>query len=301
MYDLITIGNVTTDFFFSGPSLTEEKGRFQLAIGGKYPVDFFYESVGGSGANVAIWCSREGLDTAVVAKIGENTFKQIILQKLIKKNVSTEFLLHEKTFFNITSILLNEKGEKTVVHYTTPQETLDIPELVLKNMDQSRAIFMGNLSTISLDERVRLLTSLKTPERLIFLNPGILDCQKGVAGLKPLLILSDVLFLNTHEFCELVKKDYKSLNFEKNCADLISFEGKALVLTDGENGSYAYSEGKVYKHEAPKVTKVADTTGAGDSFSAGFIAGYLNSDSIEESLERATTCAKKNLEAVGAN
>ena len=97
MYDLISIGDITIDLFFKGVSLTTKQNRFYLAIGGKYHADHFYESLGGGSANVAAGCSHFGVSAAVIGKIGENSFKQLIIQKLIRKGVSSEFLLHENT------------------------------------------------------------------------------------------------------------------------------------------------------------------------------------------------------------
>ncbi len=300
MYDLVTIGDVTIDLFFKGDSLTSKDGRFDLAMGGKYPVDFFYESVGGSAANVAIGASNNGLSTAVLAKVGENSFKQIILQKLLKKMVSTEFLLIDDDYMNISTILLSNKGEKTVIHHATPHETLEVSEVMKRNLLNAKAIYMGSLPGIAISERVKLLLYFKQNNKKIYLAIGAAEIEKGVDGIKQLLETADVLFLNAHEYADLLKKKYDTIDYKKDCAKAIGFEKKVLVITDGANGSYAYSNSAVI-HQAAFKADVKDATGAGDGFCAGFIAANIKEASIEDSMKAGASYALKIIEKIGAN
>lgn len=300
MYDLITIGNVVMDLYFKGKSLSTKDGHINLAIGGKYPVDYFHESVGGSAANVAIGASNQGLSTAVVAKVGENSFKQIILQKLLKKMVSTEFLLDDAGYMNVSSILLSESGEKTIVHYATPHEALEVSEAMKKNMLNTKAIYMGSLPGISLSERVELLTYFTDAQKKIMLAVGALEIEMGLEKLTPLLDCAHILIMNGHEYADLVQKDKEKIDFGSDCAKAIGFEKRILIITDGPNGSYVYDSGKVH-HEAAAKADIVDTTGAGDAFCAGFIAAYLKERSIEDSMKAASAYACKIIERVGAN
>lgn len=300
MYDLITIGNVVMDLYFKGKSLSTKDGHLNLSIGGKYPVDYFHESVGGSAANVAIGASNQGLSTAVLAKVGENSFKQIILQKLLKKMVSTEFLLVDSAYMNISSILLSESGEKTIVHYATPHETLEVPEAMKKNMLNAKAIYMGSLPGISLAERIKLLTYFADAQKKIMLAVGALEIEMGLEKLAPLLECAHILILNGHEYADLVKKDKEKIDFNVDCAKALGFEKRILIITDGPHGSYVYYGGNVHHQPAMKAD-IVDTTGAGDAFCAGFIAAYLKERSIDDSMNAASAYACKIIERVGAN
>ena len=97
MFDLISIGNISIDLYFKGDSLTFEKNRFQLAIGGKYFVDQFHTGVGGGGVNVAIGASKAGIKSAVMGTIGNNPFKKMILY--LTKNFINPAPYSFKTFF----------------------------------------------------------------------------------------------------------------------------------------------------------------------------------------------------------
>ena len=57
MYQLVSVGDITMDMYFQGETLTQEDGRFSLAIGGKYYAEMFHSGLGGSAANVSIHLS----------------------------------------------------------------------------------------------------------------------------------------------------------------------------------------------------------------------------------------------------
>lgn len=301
MYDLITIGDITIDFYFKGASLTQKDSRFYLAIGGKYVVDYFYESLGGGGANVAIGASYFGLDTAVLAKVGENVFKQIIIQKLVKKGVSTEFLISENNYLNISSILLTDSGERTVIHYLTPHQSFQLGEITKENLSKTKMVYMGNLPDISINERKEILTFFKKRSVKICLNLGVGDCRKPLSQINELINLSDIFIVNTYEFAELIKKNRQEIDFSQDCARYLKFEEKILILTDGEKGSYLYHQGNILYQKAIKPRKVVDTTGAGDAYTSGFLSSYITEEKLEKAMKNGAEYAAKILEKIGAN
>ncbi|HLC94236.1 MAG TPA: carbohydrate kinase family protein [Patescibacteria group bacterium] len=299
MYDLISIGDITIDLFFKGVSLTTKQNRFYLAIGGKYHADHFYESLGGGSANVAAGCSHFGVSAAVIGKIGENSFKQLIIQKLIRKGVSSEFLLHEKEYINISCIFLAQKGERTIVHYTTPYVSFSLTEAI-KQIAKPKIVYMGNLPGVSIEDRKRIAAFFKRNRALLCLNFGVTDCALPISRIRRLLTFADILILNTHEFGKLVKKPREKIDFTKNCATLLRFNDKLLVLTDGERGSFAYFQKKVYHQKAVTPQKIVDTTGAGDAFTSGFLSAYLKEKLVEKALLRGAEYASRIIGKIGA-
>lgn len=304
MFDLISIGAVGIDLYFSGESLTHSKDRFELAIGGKYFTDYFYEGLGGGGANVAIGVRRHGLKVALFSEIGNNLFKKIIIEKLEKEKINYEaFCQFEKDYINISSILLTEKGEKTVINYRSPHQKLLETAKDLSDIRKGQAVYLANMTNITLTEKYRILTTAKHHKMLTFANLGAVDCRRPKKQLSELLKKIDVLVVNGHEFADLVKAPYRDIHWKE---DVVSFyikelKEKLVVVTDGEKGSYAYLRGKTYKQEAIKPHTILDTTGAGDGYTAGFIAEYLNSADIPRAMVTGAKYASKILAKIGAN
>ena len=75
---------------------------------------------------------------------------------------------------------------------------------------------------------------------------------------------------------------YPGLDIENKCWLILGkYNLDMLVLTCGTNGSYVFTPGHVSFQETPKV-KVADTVGAGDSFTGSFVGSILNGKSVPE-------------------
>ncbi len=302
MLDLISVGTISIDLSFRGKSLTLDNQRFQLAVGGKYVVDELYEGVGGGGANVAIGLRQYGLEVATLGLIGENSFKEIILQRLQDAGVKTHLCQFTKNYLNISSILLTPTGERSIIHYEPPHEDLFKGFSNFQDILTAEAIYLGNLPDIPLSKRIELLGYAKQNGLLTFLNLGVKDVRKDKKEFTPLLSFADVIIVNGHEFADMVKKNYGQLDFKTDItASEPLFKDKILIVTEGEKGSYGYVKGEVHYQEAIKPEKILDTTGAGDGYTAGFIAQYLRSKDIPKSMRQGAEHASKVLEKVGAN
>ncbi len=303
MYDLICIGGISIDLYFKGDSLTFKDDRFQLAIGGKYLAEHFYVGIGGGGANVAIGATKNGLRTAVMGKIGNNPFKKIIIIKLIEHGISYSLCDIENNYYNVSSILLSQSGERSIIHYMSPHQHLTNENNELKGISKTRMVYLGNLPDVSLSERTGLLNFFKKRAIKTVVNLGVSDCRRPLSQLKKFLDTVDVLIVNGHEFAELVKAPYKDIHFKEQVVEwYIPFlTDQIVVITEGGKGSFAYVRNKVYYQKADLVEKIIDATGAGDGYTAGFIAEYSKSANIEKAMEKGSKYAARILTKIGAN
>jgi len=105
----------------------------------------------------------------------------------------------------------------------------------------------------------------------------------------------DITFANEQEILSLINA--------KSFSEVISFGKqlrKLLVITRGKKGSIAIQKNAVVECDSQKDLKIADLTGAGDLFAAGFLHGYVNNLSIKESLEKGTEMSSKIIQKIGA-
>lgn len=302
-YDLISIGNISIDLFFAGDSLTFKDSRFQLAVGGKYFVNQFHTSIGGGGANVAVGAAKHGLRTAVLGTIGNNPFKKMILQMLESHKVSPNLCSFEDDYYNISSILLTKNGERSIIHYSTPQRNILRKAASIKHLIEAKMVYLGNLPDVSLAERELTLNICNKNHVLTVVNLGVSDCRRHKHQLGSFLRKVDVLIVNGHEFAELVKAQYKDIHFKENVVKWYApqLEDKIVIITEGENGSFGYSDNKVYQQKAFKAEKIVDTTGAGDAYTASFIAEYFKTGDIEKAMEKGAKYASTILAKIGAS
>ena len=93
----------------------------------------------------------------------------------------------------------------------------------------------------------------------------------------------NILKINDEELVVIKRMyGYDNLDMRGICEKILAdYKLKMLVLTCGTNGSYVFAPGLTSFQETPKVT-VADTVGAGDSFTGSFCATILNGKPLEE-------------------
>lgn len=124
-------------------------------------------------------------------------------------------------------------------------------------------------------------------------NPGATEISSGKENLASFLMHTEIFILNKDEAIELVRSvqengwsDDDLNDAEKLIREIGSWGVKVVVLTDGRNGAYVNSAGSV-KRASAVLDRQADTTGAGDAFGSGFVAGYMISDDPETALKYA--------------
>ncbi|OGK57847.1 hypothetical protein A3I50_00570 [Candidatus Roizmanbacteria bacterium RIFCSPLOWO2_02_FULL_37_9] len=301
MYDFICIGNISIDLYFKGESLTYKDNRFQLAIGGKYFADEFYEDIGGGGCNVAAGLTKHGYKVAVFAKIGNNPFRELILKKLKDKNISSQLCQYQNNYFKISTILLSTNGERTIVNYETPNKLWQGFELN-EDIKKAKNVYLGPLPHVDIKEKNKIVNHFKGDKVLTIVNLASTDCQRQKVELNVIFDSLDILIVNSHEFADLVKKDYQLLNFNNNLLELLpEIQSKILIITDAEKGSHGYIKKQVFFQPALMPEKILDTTGAGDGYTAGFIAEYFKTKNIKKAMNNGARYAAKILTKIGAN
>ena len=127
--------------------------------------------------------------------------------------------------------------------------------------------------------------------------------------------LSDLFCVERHksQFLEMVKsrlditfcneQEINSLIDAKNFNEVISFckdNKRLIIITRGEKGSVVINKNDVVECESKKNLNIKDLTGAGDLFAAGFLHGYINNLSLQESLELGTDMSSKIIQKIGA-
>ena len=105
----------------------------------------------------------------------------------------------------------------------------------------------------------------------------------------------DIIFANEQEILSLINS--------KSFDDVISFSKnlqKEVIITRGEKGAIAIKKNEVVECSAKKNLKIADLTGAGDLFAAGYLHGVINKMNLGESLNKGTELSSKIIEKIGA-
>lgn len=153
----------------------------------------------------------------------------------------------------------------------------------------------------SLGGNMGLLTTLlnwaKGKQVRVSINPGLKEIAYN-KQLLPLLSMVEILFVNRDEAKALWGIDYGD---EALWRSLQSLPGAHVtVITDGARGGKVSVNGKVSFFEGVKVSKVVDTTGAGDAFASGMVSGVLYGKTYEQAVGWGVKNATNVLKYIGA-
>ena len=252
---------------------------------------------GGSVANSIVGLAQLKNDVSFIGKINDDKFGLSYEKSLISENV--------KYFYN-------KKKENT--------STGTCLILITPDSERTMCTFLGISGKITPDD-------LKDDEikksEIIFLEGYLWDegspkntFDKALAlANKSAMTLSDKFCVDRHKdsFLNLVKNDLDitfaneqeilSLIDGRSFEDAINFakeQKKLIVITRSDKGSVAINEAEVFECNSKKNLKIVDLTGAGDLFAAGFLHGFINKKSIQESLEKGTEMASKVIQIIGA-
>lgn len=295
--DVVTIGETTIDAFLITRTIgshidSHEKGEFCFRHGDKIPVEEYKIHFGGNSSNVSVALSKLSLKSGIVTEIGDDDFSQKILANLKNAGVDTSFVLKGKGKSSF-SVIISFQGERTIFSHHSPREH----KFSLENLD-TKWIYLTSLGEEWREPYKRVLSwALEKNAKIVF-NPGQPQIDSGLSEIKEIIENSYILFLNKEESEKIL--NIKDESIEHLLVELRKLGPKIAVITDGNKGSYAMDEnGKTYFSE-PAKTQITERTGAGDSYSSGFLGAMVLGKSIEEAMRWGTKNAGSVIQKVGA-
>ena len=297
MLNVITIGDSTIDNYLVIDNATVEcdlnkkKCRLCFNYADKIPIKTTSQSVGGNAANVAVGLRQLGLKTAIVTELGDDINGHVIKHEFEETGVATnlvKLLPNRETRY---SVVLNYQSERTILSYYA-ERNYSLP--VLPNTEW---IYYTSLGKSFEKLQTKLANYLKRhPNTKLELSPGSYQMKQGLATVRNLIPRSELIIVNKEEATRLLGKR----GSPKALAETLHKQGARLVvITDGENGSFASDGFQAYNLPVYPITPVAKT-GAGDAYASGFLAAIIYGKTLPEAMQWGTANAGGVIQKWGA-
>ncbi len=307
-YDVITIGSATCDVFLTSSEIKtvgvvgmEHDKAECVPFGGKVEVDDLFFSIGGGAINAATTFTNLQLTVAPIARIGDDIHGKYIINQLEQYGVSTARIVQDKELHTAYStILMSQEGDRTVLVHRGASQKLTTTNIPIEQLDSSWIYITSLSSEISFLKDIVIRARRKNIK--VAINPGKCELEKGLEELKPILKEVDVIMMNSEE-AVLVTGDHNQ--DIKDTIETIANETPGIVVvTDGANGAYVspavLDKQAVYFSHAYE-TEPVNTTGAGDAFGSGFVAGLIHFEGdIKKALQLATLNSGHVIQEMGA-
>lgn len=282
IYDIITLGSATIDFFVktkTKPEINFHKDHTDISyhLGEKILIDDLVITSGGGATNSAVAFSRLGLKTGCICALGNDVNGKHILTELKKEKI--DFLGKIKPGNTGLSIVLPSDKDRTILAHKGVNNFLKIQDINLSKIS-TKWLYASSLLGQSYETAEKVIYLSKKKGAKIALNLSIYVAKKGLNELQNLLSNADLIVLNREE-AEALTGKRKIVEIFKT----LYTKTKAIVaITSGSNEIYASDSNKIYTKHIHPINPV-DKTGAGDAFASGFVYGIIKKQDILFALD----------------
>jgi sugar/nucleoside kinase (ribokinase family) len=287
-FDLLVLGDAKPDLIVSADHLPEFEE-------GEHLVQRSVVTLGGSGGIAACGAAALGLRVAFAGVVGDDAFGRFVVESLQAHGVDTAGVLVDPERTTGVSIVVQRDEDEAVMTDVGTIAALHESHVDRGVLTSSRHV---HVSSLYLQESLRpglreLFGQAHNAGASTSVDPNRDPTGNWNGGLFELLSETDVLFANSIEIRAITGVDDVDV-----AAEALAEHGTVIAVKFGQGGGLAMRGDQVVRSEAIPID-VVDSTGAGATFAAGFIAGRLRGWSIERCLALAVACASLSTRALG--
>lgn len=283
---IIVVGSANMDMVMQTNRIPE--------IGETITGNGFFLSAGGKGANQAVACAKMGVDTWLMAKVGDDIFGSSMVDSLQGYGVNTDYLAVEPKINTGVAAITVHQGNNCIIldgganNKVTPEYIQSYKEELLS---ASAVMLQLEIPLETVYEVIRLLKG-KVP---VFLNP---------APAAPLdeSVLNGIDYFTPNEIEVRTYTNVEVRNTEDAFAALDILREKGIrypLITLGEKG-IVYFNGTENVYKEGRKVKAIDTTAAGDTFSGTLVAMIVSGKSMDEAVDIAQHASSISVTRLGA-
>lgn len=312
-FDLLVAGEINPDLILTG-DVAPEFGQVEKLV------DTTALTIGSSSAIFACGAARLGLKVAFIGVCGDDVFGRFMLDEMSKRGVDVSHVIIRPDGQTGLSVILNQPFDygSRYADTTRPSAQGDrailthpglIPELQASAITDALLNQSSHLHAASYFLQTKLqpdLPNLFRRAHSLGLTTSLdtnYDPSEQWLGFDELLSVTDVFLPNQTEALSITKT-----NDIESAARQLAQKAKLVAVKLGADGALGVrpplpeGEGvgvREIVRSGSIPVNVVDTVGAGDSFDAGFIYGYLHNWEIEKSLRLACVCGALSTQQAG--
>jgi sugar/nucleoside kinase (ribokinase family) len=288
-FDLLVLGDVNPDLVLRGGDVVPAFGQAE------HLVDEAVLTVGGSGAIMACAAARLGMRVVLCGVVGDDLFGRFVCDELERRGVETQGIVIAADRPTGVTVVLSGSEDRAILTMPGTIAELRADALDASLLDDARHVHVSSYFL----QRALQADVLGVFERVhgaggtTSIDPNWDPTEAWDAGLLDVLGATDVFFPNAVEATRVARIS----DVGEAIARLNEHAG-LVVVKRGDLGASAGSRNE-RATVAGRSMGVVDTTGAGDSFDAGFLAAWLGGEPLERALAIANACGALSTRATG--
>ena len=252
---------------------------------------------GGSVANSIVGLSQLGNPVSFIGKINDDELGNKYEKSLTNEKVEYCYQKKKETIPTGTCLILitpdSERTMCTFLGIAGKVNDNDIDENAVKN---SKLVFLEGYLWDEGEPKTAFDKAISLSKKTAMTLSDKFCVDRHKKNFLDLVINKlDITFANEQEILSLIDA--------KNFDEVISFAKqlrKLIVITRSDKGSIAIQNNDIFECDSQKNLKIVDLTGAGDLFASGFLHGYINNLTVNESLQKGAEMASKIIQKIGS-
>lgn len=239
----------------------------------------YLRCAGGAPANVAVGAARLGVESGFIGRVGNDPLGRFMMQTLQAENVDTHHMILDDHHQTSTVIVDLDRGERSFTFMVNPSadQFLSLEDLpVFKKGDWLHCCSIALINDPSRSTTIEAIKRVKAAGGFFSFDPNLRESlweseDEMKVVVNEVMAMADVLKISEEELTLLT--DIPSL---KDATDFITkkYPEKLIIITMGKLGAY-YNFHDTNEIISGKPIQPVDTTGAGDAFVGGLLAGLV--------------------------
>ena len=285
---ILVIGELNVDIVATGLRSAPEMGAEILA-------DDCELTLGSASAIFAAGLAKLGHDVTFVSQVGRDYFGDFCLRSLQQLGVATRNVVRKADEKTGVTIALSGKRDRALVTHPGAVATLTAGGVDARLLKRHNHL---HLTSYYLQQALQpsfaaIFRRAKESGLTTSFDPNSDPSNKWNASIERVLQHTDVLFLNDREALSLTRS-----RTAKAALKVLGTKVGCVAIKRGSRGAIAVAGGVTATHSGFSITAV-DTTGAGDSFDAGFLSAYLRHAPLAECLKIGNACGALSATRIG--
>lgn len=289
-FDLVVFGDTCVDLILRDADVAPQFAQVEKLVAA-YDLE-----MGGSCCIFAAQAAKLGLKVALLGRVGDDAFGQLILDTLSAAGVDTGYIVVDSSLRTGITVHLVQGDDRAMLTHPGSLSALTIDDVTDDLLLSARHLHYGSLylQTGLLPHWVEILQRAKALGLTTSLDTNWDPDQVWDHGLARALPFVDVLLPNEQEAIHLSGQ----ADAAAACAYLRE-RAPLLVVKRDLAGALAWQGDESFAQAVLPAVGDGDGIGAGDSFDAGFLAGWLAGLPIPACLAIACKCGRAVAGAVG--
>ncbi|MFZ9730366.1 MAG: carbohydrate kinase family protein [Ilumatobacteraceae bacterium] len=258
---------------------------------------------GGSGANVAVWARRCGLETRFIGKVGRDRLGDLAREDLEREGVEHHFIQTDAHLTGSVAVFVDQTGERSMVSGRGADFFLLPQELPKSAINRSDYLFLSAWSFFTDPPRTaaRLAAEIgRAGDKLISFDPASFQMIQDMGPATFWSYVKDLgikVFLPNYEEGRVLTGLYEPSDIAAALAEHLP--NATIILKLDADGALVQHDG-TQTSIAPATNHLVDATGAGDSFAGAYLAYFSKHGSVVDAARFATRIAAWVIEHLGA-